>query len=288
MKRYEQLSSFIVLKQYGVFAVRPSTQILGRFGGHDGAKHPKECFSQRHMPKLADQKPELANSQKSSVCRGFSLEVFIHLDACFGSFVPSRSNTHLDTPARKGPQTNRSLWALNRLLPLDFWWMYLSIVGWGNIKQQSWNPLDDGDNKYNQGIEMCWWNSSQLNHDHPQILIERSSWGHVGPLDLLQHCRGGKWIGCPLRPLLPRAKAPRAGSLKSNIKIPVCIRGEDLDPQYPSHKPLGPNLSLYKEVSPVKIWSLQKARVNLGQGAKNRQKVARLSWLSYQSHQLSS
>ena len=54
--------------------------------------------------------------------------------------------------------------------------------------------------------------------------------------------------------------------------IPVCIRGEDLDPPYPSHKTLGPNLSLYKEVSPVKIWSLQKARVNLGQGAKNRHK----------------
>ena len=39
-----------------------------------------------------------------------------------------------------------------------------------------------------------------------------------------------------------------------------------------SHKTLGPNLSLYKEVSPVKIWSLQKARVNLGQGANNHHK----------------
>ena len=48
--------------------------------------------------------------------------------------------------------------------------------------------------------------------------------------------------------------------------------GGGLDPPYPSHKTLGPNLSLYKEVSPVKIWSLQKARVNLGQGAKNRHK----------------
>ena len=56
------------------------------------------------------------------------------------------------------------------------------------------------------------------------------------------------------------------------ICIPVCIREEDLDPPYPSHKTLGPNLSLYKEVSPVKIWSLQKARVNLEQGAKNRHK----------------
>ena len=55
-------------------------------------------------------------------------------------------------------------------------------------------------------------------------------------------------------------------------RIPVCIRKEDLDTPYPSHETLGPNLSLYKEVSPVKIWSLQKATVNLGQGAKNRHK----------------
>ena len=59
---------------------------------------------------------------------------------------------------------------------------------------------------------------------------------------------------------------------QKKVSIPVCIRGEDLDPPYPSHKTLGPNLSLYKEVSLVKIWSLQKAIVNLGQGAKNRHK----------------
>ena len=51
--------------------------------------------------------------------------------------------------------------------------------------------------------------------------------------------------------------------------IPLCIRGEDLDPPNPSHKSLGPNLSLYKEVSPVKTWGVQKAGANLGQGAKN-------------------
>lgn len=26
--------------------------------------------------------------------------------------------------------------------------MYVSIVGWGNINQQCWNPLGDGDNEY--------------------------------------------------------------------------------------------------------------------------------------------
>ena len=48
----------------------------------------------------------------------------------------------------------------------------------------------------------------------------------------------------------------------------------DLDPQYPSHKTLVPNLSLYKEVSPIKIWSLQKVSANSRQGAKNRDKSA--------------
>ena len=81
-----QLSSFIDLKQDGVLAVRPSTQ--GRFQGHHGAKHPE---AQRD-----DQKPELANSQKGSICRGFSLEVFIHLHSCFGSLVPSISRSRND------------------------------------------------------------------------------------------------------------------------------------------------------------------------------------------------
>ena len=86
----------------------------------------------------------------------------------------------------------------------------------------------------------------------------------------LEHSIAVKSPGSPglVLPMVPRN---RSTSKVWRFHIPVCIR-EDLDPPYPSHKTLGPNLSLYKEVSPVKIWSLQKARVNLGQGAKNRHK----------------
>ena len=105
------------LKLDGVLAVRPSTETGGRFGVHQGSKHPEGCsfleFLQTHMSKLADQTSELADSQKSSICRGVNLEVFIHLDACIGSLVPciSRSRhdlslNHIWTPLpEKGPNT---------------------------------------------------------------------------------------------------------------------------------------------------------------------------------------
>ena len=51
--------------------------------------------------------------------------------------------------------------------------------------------------------------------------------------------------------------------------IPVWIRGEDLDTLLPSHKTLGPNLSLYKEFSPIKTWSLQETSANSRQNAKH-------------------
>ena len=71
-------------------------------------------------------------------------------------------------------------------------------------------------------------------------------------------------------------------------RIPVWIGGEDLEPPYHNHNTAGPNLSLYKEVSPFHLSKsdLYKKPVPT-QGKVPRteinllyKKVARLTWLT--------